>query len=919
MADLTSYDRRALEARLTALRGELETDPLANPVRRLGYELSKALEAGELTLADTEALIFELSCKAVQQRRSEAKAYLGDQSSLDDAIAHLTDGCETEEAFRARLARPTETVVFTGHPTFAMTKEGVASILSDGDTAPATTIRTSISLADEHDEACRALRFAGDAVASASRAALTMAHRRFGEGFRSMLPAPVSIATWVGYDLDGRQDIGWERIILHRLVEKRIALADYIARLEPLRSNPAAEQCLATLKAGLARTEAELAGFSDEEALKTKEGLVAAANRLTADGDGRLVSLNGIIKALQEAAKTADAKEAIDLLTAASLMAIRGLGVGEIHFRLNASQIRNAARSVLPLHPGADLFGRSALTAVNDAIANVQPMRVNFGSLAAETSSARRIAIASAQVIKHIDADTPIRLLIAECENPLTVLTAIFLAKRYGAAHAVDICPLFETAPSFERSRRILSLLLEQKAFQDQVSARGRVAIEAGFSDAGRFMGQLPAGLAIERLQIQLADEMAAKGLDDLEAVVFNTHGESMGRGGHPGSIKDRSQYIMSPHAREQFRAKGIRLVHESSFQGGDGFSWFNSKDNAEAVVSGLLRAVPTTPPEAVDPFYQRTEASIDFFNFIKDRQKDLFHFAGLASVVMGPGLAMLPIAGSRKTKRQFDRSTEEDLSLRRIRAISHNGSLEQIGYLANIHEGVGDAIATEPEAYTDLSKTSDRFHRLMALVARATELSDMKTLIAYMKLYDGSFWATRPINGREPHTEQACGNLAHQLAEDRRYFDALQTAARLRPSVIALKRALSDMGFAIQTMPPLNLDLLHAVRLALIQHMFLIAGKLPAFSGASGFSREEVFSDILALNIASAAQRLREGFPQAEGQSMLDSFAEPADQPSTDQRYASVATDTIAPLERAFEQCQRISLAVSHHFRAIG
>ncbi|MEM7740976.1 MAG: phosphoenolpyruvate carboxylase [Pseudomonadota bacterium] len=919
MADSTTHDRTALEARLLTLRAELETDPLANPVRRLGYELSKAIEAGTLSLDDTEALIVELSCQAVNQRRLEAKSYLGADHDLRRSIGHLTEHCETEDAYRAFVERPVETVVFTGHPTFAMTKDGIASILSDGDTTPATTIRSSITLAEEHEEACRALGFAGDAITSVSRVALEQAKSRFGEGFRTMLPTPVTLATWVGYDLDGRQDIGWERIIVHRLTEKKMALDDYIARLGAHRADPTVEQCIATMTWARARTEAELSGFSDDAALNTKDGLVKAANQLTADGADRLVSLQPIIAALRDVAKTAPDSQAIDILGIASLMASRGLGMGEIHFRLNASQIRNAARAVLPLHPGADLFGRSALTAVNDAITKVEPIRVNFGSLAAETSSARRIAIVAAQIIKHIDADTPIRLLIAECENPLTVLTAIFLAKRYGADHAVDICPLFETAPSFERSRRILSLLLEQPAYQAQVKQRGRVSIEAGFSDAGRFMGQLPASLAIERLHIQLADEMKAKGLDKLEAVVFNTHGESMGRGGHPGSIRDRSRYIMSPHAREQFRSKAIRLVHESSFQGGDGFSWFNSTENAEAVLAGLLAAVPTQPPTTVDPFYERTEASIDFFNFIKDRQKDLFHFSSLASVVMGPGLAMLPVSGSRKTKRQFDRSAEEDLSLRRIRAISHNGSLEQIGYLANIHEGVGDAIATEPEAYTDLSKTSNRFRRLMALVARATELSDMKTLIAYMKLYDGSFWATRPINGREPHIEQACGNLASQLADDRRYFDALQTAARLRPSVIALKRSLIDMGFTIDKTPPLNLDLLHAVRIALIQHMFLIAGNLPTFAGASGFSRDEVLGDILALNIPDAVQRLREGFPQAEGQTMLDSFAEPADQPSTDQRYASIATDTIAPLERAFEQCQRVSLAVSHHFRAIG
>jgi phosphoenolpyruvate carboxylase len=68
--------------------------------------------------------------------------------------------------------------------------------------------------------------------------------------------------------------------------------------------------------------------------------------------------------------------------------------------------------------------------------------------------------------------------------------------------------------------------------------ARGRFAIQTGFSDAGRFIGQLPASLAIERLQIQLARHLDAADMTGIEALVFNTHGESAGRGCHPGGLR---------------------------------------------------------------------------------------------------------------------------------------------------------------------------------------------------------------------------------------------------------------------------------------------------------------------------------------------------------------------------------------------
>lgn len=906
-----------LKNRLETLRGDLVTDPLANPVRRLSHELSKSIEAGQLSLDDTQSMIGELSCEAAGARKAQGESYLAAGGTLSDAAAHTVSAAKDLAALQEQIGRPVETIVFTGHPTFAMGANGGSALRGTVAIDEATSIRPRIELSDEHGEASLALASAANAILQLNRDLLAQAEGRFGEGFRTLLPQLVGLATWVGYDLDGRQDIGWVQIFRHRLAEKAAALRHYAEVLTPLSSVVGVKDVLTVLQSALARAEADSLRFGDDGGLTTPEGVAAVANALTADGEGRLTSLRVQIKNLCKAAETAGKNEAIDLLALAGLMSVRGLGLGEIHFRLNASQIRNAARSLLPIPRDADLFGHSALGIVNEAVSSVQPVRVNFASLALETSSARRIAITAAQILKHVDEDTPIRLLIAECENPVTVLTAVYLAKRFGVDGKVDVCPLFETAPSFDRSRRILSVLLAQPCYREQVERRGRVSIEAGFSDAGRFMGQLPATLAIERLQGQLAREIHRQGLSHLEAVVFNTHGESMGRGGHPGSILERSRYAMSPWARGRFAEANIRLGHEISFQGGDGYAWFASPEAAKSVLAGLLKARVN---EAVDdPFYERTEASLDFYNTVRGVQLDLFHEEAMVTVAMGPGLALLPPAGSRKTKRQFERSGEEEISLRSIRAISHNGSLQQLGYVANLHAGVGEAIATEPEAYRELVKTSDRFRRLMELVAKAASLSDMKTLIAYMKLYDGSFWATRPISGGEANLERACGDLAAHLVKDRRYFAALELAAHLRPGAIKLKRGLEQMGFAHTGPAPLNLDLLHALRLALLQHMFLLGARLPSFARAGGFSRPEVLNRILALDVPQAVEKLRQGFPQKVSTDMQSLFDEPADEDGTDTGYEVIERETIAPLERAFEQCRRISLAIAHHFGAHG
>ena len=144
--------------------------------------------------------------------------------------------------------------------------------------------------------------------------------------------------------------------------------------------------------------------------------------------------------------------------------------------------------------------------------------------------TARRQFMLCAQILKHIDADTPIRFLIAECEAPATVMGAVYLARLYGVEERLDISPLFETPTAIESGGRFIERLLNEEEYRTYVTRRKRMSIQIGFSDSGRFMGQCGAELAIERLQVLFAKALAAANLPDVEALIFNTHGESMGR-----------------------------------------------------------------------------------------------------------------------------------------------------------------------------------------------------------------------------------------------------------------------------------------------------------------------------------------------------------------------------------------------------
>lgn len=89
---------------------------------------------------------------------------------------------------------------------------------------------------------------------------------------------------------------------------------------------------------------------------------------------------------------------------------------------------------------------------------------------------------------------------------PATILIAVFFAKLFGVDHITDISPLFETPSGLENGARIMERLVEEDTYRNYVQGRKRLSIQTGFSDAGRFIGQIPATLAIERYYDSLSN-----------------------------------------------------------------------------------------------------------------------------------------------------------------------------------------------------------------------------------------------------------------------------------------------------------------------------------------------------------------------------------------------------------------------------
>jgi phosphoenolpyruvate carboxylase len=916
--------------------------PLFNPVGQLGFDLSRDLEAGRIGLTDIASLTADLENAAFAARARQRHEFV---SPVDTATNIKRFGDVVREsalsgdftAFAQKWSHQTLGCVFTGHPTFMLSPADNEALAKAATAPDAPLVRDTakaprITIEVEHEAALGALSRAADAHDVLIDTVLKEARDAFPRHWQNLRPRPFVFSTWVGYDMDGRTDIPWTTSVRFRLREKAVQLRRYADRvaaiLKTVAQSHATHAGLSSLhrqlEAAHTYTHDMCIAFAGD--LDAPEKLSEVANRLTADSPAKIISLVPILADIDKLIAASEGDTAAALVHLASVMRCHRLGMGSVHFRINAAQLHNAIRRRLGDDAAIAMDSRMALVRLQELMAKTEALPVNFAALAIETTTAVRQFLAMAQILKHVDADSPIRLLIAESEQPVTVLSAVYFAKLFGIADRVDISPLFETEAALEHGARILDALLSDPHYQAYVRRRGRVAIQTGFSDAGRFLGQVPASLAIERLQGALARLMAKHGLSDVSALIFNTHGESMGRGAHPVSVRDRLAHVMNPWARAQFFKNGVKLEWETSFQGGDGFVLFGTIDLALALLVRIIEGerdlwqAAATP----DPFYDEIDISLDFYRAVREVQSQFFAEPTYGRALTAFGLSLLRETGSRKTRRQTDVGMTNNSGLSKIRAIPHNAALQQLGYPVNVIAGVGRATEGDLDRFAELHRRSPRAQGLIRLVQASNALASIKTLIAYGEIFDGGFWATRPYRGRETALESACQELAERFAVDDRAAAFRKLATYLRVDGLKLHRLLSvvspDGASKEEEDRRRTMGVLHALRLALMQHIFLKAAQIPPFSVRNDLSRDDIMDMIFTLRIPEAVELLRAAYP-VDRLGLGDFKMEEATKYPDDNvaHYANIHSNYIDPIADSYDIILKIGTAIAHHFGAVG
>jgi phosphoenolpyruvate carboxylase len=936
-------DEIQLRDKLRAFRTHIPDTPGLNPIVSVAFDLSRRLEAGEITFEALRALATRLMDRAFVHRARDLRERVGyiDPAQTHKEFADFVEGLAKSmdfEAFAAHWSRARNGIVFTAHPTFGLSEalsHRIVEMAVADKVDPNAVIGLphrpdpNIDLAYEHSRAQKSISNFRDAYTELLQNFFSVAASRYGDKAFKLRPQLATVASWVGYDLDGRNDIKWTFSLLVRIKEKKAALNDIRERflaLRDLRGDDAEIQRLTRQLTG----KLDLAIAAVDEHIDALERigsdgftLAEAANVITRAEGYNLVTtkpLIDLLDAMIEAAADREAKIALAALS--GLLQATGLGTSHIHLRVNAVQINNAFRAFVHEPWTRDLTERQALARIVEMIRTAKPETVNFETLDLESATAIRQFALAAQISKHVDRDTPIRYLIAESESPATVLIALFFAKLFGISEIVDISPLFETPAALETGQRLIERLLAEEAYRDYVSVRGRLCIQTGYSDAGRFIGQIAADLALERLHHGLAEVVHKAKIPGVETLIFSTHGESMGRGAHPGPMRRRLRYVFSGEARWRFFRHGLPVKHETSFQGGDGYLFFDKKDFAARALTTIVLS-GKDPGEGEDPFYTDVNLSLDFQLRLRDYQQRLFAHAGYRALLGAFGTNLLFKTGSRPVKRQGDHASGRG-DPARMRAIPNNAILQQFGYVANVVAGLGAAVGSERERFVDLAKRSPRLRPLIEMIARAKQLSSINAVGANAAPFDPGFWALRASWGREPDHVAAFKRLAANLLEDERAGAINGLAHYLRLDAIELHSILEDIGLEGGKIPDdhrLELDLLQAVRLALIMRIFILAAQLPRFTQTNEVSHDQIFRQALALEIPEVIGFMRQAFPrrvQAERSSAA--FDETATYfPHSIEDYGRIETEILEPMEQAYELVREIGTGITHHWGAFG
>ncbi|KAA2211642.1 phosphoenolpyruvate carboxylase [Teichococcus oryzae] len=930
---MEAFRESHLDAMAAGARRAAQGDPFANPALSTALAISRKLDDGEASHDDLAQVLQALAQAAFRDRAQRLARGVGHDGHAghDAALALLANRAARPDpedspvrfaVFQASCERPRAAAVFTAHPTFSLPREtanALARAATGGPLPDPLLLRPAgPTLVEEFEQAAAAIANGRDALDRLGAAFLGTARAIWADRWTQLVPRPVILASWVGYDTDGRTDIGWHDTLRLRLRMKQLQLARLARQLDALPPD-----CTAALRrraeAAVQAVQAQIAACPPSGTPRP-EAAQAFAQALVGQREAALTTLDPLLELFPGAIAAApDDQARLALCVARAGLVAHGLSLAHTHVRLNSAQLHNAVRLRFPAlgtGPEDPSRRRALFAAINATLDEARAEPVDTGGLIAEPASAARLMMTVAQIAKHVDASQPVRFLVAETESGYTLLAALLLARLCGAEDHVEISPLFETAEALEqRGERVVEEALRSPHWRAHLKRIGRLCLQFGYSDSGRYIGQVAATHLIERLKLRIIELLARHNMHDLEVVLFDTHGEGLGRGGHPDGLAARLDYLDPPAVRAAFAAQGIRVRQETSFQGGDGYLLFGTPALAHAAVARIAEhAFAPLPSGSPDPVYAEGGFATDLFSGARAAFHGLVEDAGYAALLGAFGASLLDRTGSRPAARQSDSGGPPTIRHpRELRAIPNNAVLQQLGFLANLMHGLGHGALQDPDTFAELLRRSPRFANALAFARAGLALSDADVLRGYIASLDPVTWLDRAAQTRRPGRPKALMAVAEALGTLGLADPARAVFRRLKADDLALRAAWPDAAPRMSD----RLFALHALRLCLIHRIWLLAVSVPDFSPRHGVTREGLVQRLLRLDVPGAVDVLEQVFPAEDPPGAALDFAEPP--AARHGGYGRERDEILRPLREMFGLVREISAVVSLECGAFG
>jgi phosphoenolpyruvate carboxylase len=202
--------------------------------------------------------------------------------------------------------------------------------------------------------------------------------------------------------------------------------------------------------------------------------------------------------------------------------------------------------------------------------------------------------------------------------------------------------------------------------------------------------------------------------------------------------------------------------------------------------------------------------------------------------------------------------------------------------------------------------------------------VSNPDALSAYVQTIDPGLWLSRAASAGDAAMASSCRRVAEML-EDWGISDGQRNIYRKLYSDFSLlqnglKGVEQTTGAQIGAEAKRALILLHAIRIALIHEIYLLATRIPQFSSRHEIANRRIFQRVLQLDIPAAVTMLQRIFPAMPDMASEAEFGEPATYVGdATQTYQRENDQIFKPMLNLYDLIPRISIAVIHHIGALG